>query len=35
MEGALYFDGANFNVLNFSYNDPLSFSHLFFFPSVS
>lgn len=31
MEGALYFDGANFNVLNFSYNDPLSFSHLFFF----
>lgn len=31
MEGALYFDGANFNVLNFSYNDPLSISYLFFF----
>lgn len=33
MEGALYFDGANFNVLNFSYNDPLSL--VAFFPSVS
>lgn len=32
MEGALYFDGANFNALNFSYNDPLSFSCAFFSP---
>lgn len=28
MEGALYFDDANFNLLNFSYNG--TFSHLFF-----
>lgn len=34
MGGALYFDDANFNVLNFSYNDPLFFSHAFF-PSIS